>query len=79
MPTLYDILRKDRGARGHTKSVPMLAGTKVSTPANSPNIPKDLLPGLGNFEEIVYVIDVPMATGRASAKVVADPETSNAV
>jgi pyruvate,water dikinase len=47
--------------------------------ANSPNILKDLLPELRNFENTVHVIDVPMATDGASAKVVADPETRNAV
>ena len=47
--------------------------------ANSPNILKDLLPELRNLENIVHVIDVPMATGGALAKVIADPETSNAV
>jgi pyruvate,water dikinase len=47
--------------------------------SHSPNILKDLLPELSNFEDIVHVIDVPMATGGALAKVVADPETRNAV
>jgi len=47
--------------------------------ANSPNILKDLLPELGNFENTVHVIDVPMATKGASAKVIADPETRDAV
>jgi len=47
--------------------------------SRSPNILKDLLPKLGNFEDIVHVIDVPAATGGASAKVVADPQTRNAV
>ena len=47
--------------------------------SRSPNILKDLLPKLSNFEDIVHVIDVPAATGGASAKVVADPQTRNAV
>jgi pyruvate,water dikinase len=47
--------------------------------AGSANILKDLLPELGNFENIVRVIDVPMSTGGALAKVVADAETRNAV
>jgi pyruvate,water dikinase len=47
--------------------------------ANSPNILKDLLPELGNFENTVRVIDVSASTGGALAKVVADPETRNAV
>jgi hypothetical protein len=47
--------------------------------SHSPNILKDLLPELSNFETIVHVIDVPMATSGALAKVVADPETRNAI
>jgi pyruvate,water dikinase len=47
--------------------------------ARSPNILKDLLPELSDFEEIVHVIDVPAAAGGASAKVIADPQTRNAV
>ena len=47
--------------------------------SHSPNILKGLLPELSKLESIVHVIDVPMATGGASAKVVADPETRNAV
>ncbi len=46
---------------------------------NSPNILKDLLPELSNFEEVVHVIDVPVATGGASAKVIADLQTRSAV
>ncbi len=46
---------------------------------NSPNILKDLLPELSNFEEVVHVIDVPVATGDASAKVIADLQTRSAV
>ena len=47
--------------------------------AQSPNILKNLLPELGSFEEVVHVIDVPVATGGASAKVIADPQTRKAV
>jgi len=47
--------------------------------SHAPNILKDLLPELNNLEDIVHVIDVPMATGGALAKVIADPETRNAV
>ena len=47
--------------------------------AQSPNVLRDLLPELSNFEDIVHVIDVPAATGGALAKVIADPETRNAV
>ena len=46
---------------------------------SSPNILKDLLPELSSFEEVVHVIDVPAATGGASAKVIADPQTRSAV
>jgi pyruvate, water dikinase len=45
----------------------------------SPNVLKDLLSELRDFEDIVRVIDVPAATGGASAKVIADPQTHNAV
>jgi pyruvate,water dikinase len=47
--------------------------------SNAPNILKELLPELGNIENIVHVIDVPVATGGASAKVIANPETRDAV
>ena len=47
--------------------------------AKSPNILKKLLPELGDFENTVRVIDVPMSAGGALARVVADPETRNAV
>lgn len=47
--------------------------------SRSPNILKDLLLELSNFEDIVQVIDVLRATGGASAKVIADPQTRNAV
>jgi len=47
--------------------------------SRSPNILKDLLPELSDFEDIVHVIDVPMAADGASAKVIADPQTRNAV
>jgi hypothetical protein len=40
---------------------------------------RDLLPELSDFEDIVHVIDVPVATGGASAKVIADPQTRHAV
>ena len=43
-----------------------------------PNILKDLLPELSNFEDVVHVIDVPAATNGASAKVIADPQTRHA-
>jgi len=47
--------------------------------AGSPNILKNLLPELSSFEDVVHVIDVPAATGGASAKVIADPQTRRAV
>jgi len=47
--------------------------------ANSPNILKDLLPELSNFEEVVQVIDVKAAANGATAKVIADPQTRSAV
>jgi hypothetical protein len=47
--------------------------------SRSPNALQDLLPELGDFEDIVHVIDVPMVTGGALAKVVADSQTRNAV
>ncbi len=47
--------------------------------ARSPNILRGLLPELSNFEDVVHVIDVPVATGGASAKVIADPRSRNAV
>jgi hypothetical protein len=47
--------------------------------ANSPNILKDLLPELRDFEDTVRVIDVSMATGGALARVIANPETRNAI
>ncbi len=46
---------------------------------NSPNILKDLLPELSNFEEVVQVIDVKAAASGATAKVIADPQTRSAV
>ena len=45
----------------------------------SPNVLRTLLPELSDYEEIVHVIDVLSATDGASAKVVADPQTRNAV
>jgi hypothetical protein len=47
--------------------------------SRSPNILKDLLPELSDFEDIVHVINVPVATGGASAKVIADPQTRHAI
>ena len=47
--------------------------------AHSPNTLKDLLPELSNFEEVLHVINVPVATGGASAKVIADPQTRHAI
>jgi hypothetical protein len=47
--------------------------------ARSPNVLRDLSPELGSFEDIVHVIDVPVATGGASAKVIADPKTRQAI
>ena len=47
--------------------------------AQSPNILKDLLPELNSFEEGIHVIDVPAATSGASVRVIADPQTRNAV
>jgi hypothetical protein len=45
----------------------------------SPNILKDLLPELNSFEKVIHVIDVPAATSGASVRVIADPQTRNAV
>jgi pyruvate,water dikinase len=45
----------------------------------SPNMLKELLPELSDFEDIVHVIDVPLATDGSSAKVIADPQTRKAV
>jgi pyruvate,water dikinase len=47
--------------------------------ARSPNILRDLLPELSNFENVVHVIDVPLATGGSSVKVIADPQSRKAV
>jgi len=47
--------------------------------SRSPNILKDLLPELSSFEEVVHVINVPLATGGAPAKVIADPQTRQAI
>jgi pyruvate,water dikinase len=47
--------------------------------SGSPNILEDLLPELSDFKDIVHVISVPSASGGASAKVIADPQTRNAV
>jgi len=47
--------------------------------SQSLNILKDILPELSDFENIVRVIDVPLATDGASAKVIADPQTRNAI
>ncbi len=47
--------------------------------SRSPNMLKNLLPELSDFEDIVHVIDVPLATDGASAKVIADPQTRHAV
>jgi pyruvate,water dikinase len=55
------------------------AGFNTGFFSRAPNILKDLLPELSDFEDIVHVIDVPAATDGASAKVVADPQTRNAV
>jgi len=47
--------------------------------SRSPNMLKELLPELSDFDDIVHVIDVPLATDGASAKVIADPQTRKAV
>jgi len=47
--------------------------------AQSPNILKDSLPELNSFEKVLHVIDVPAVTGGASVRVIADPQTRNAV
>jgi len=39
----------------------------------------DLLPEFGSFEDVVHVIDVPSVARGSHAKVVADPQTRNAV
>jgi hypothetical protein len=45
----------------------------------SPNIITDLLPELKEYEDVIHVIDVPRATGGATAKVVADLQTRDAI
>lgn len=45
----------------------------------SPNVLEDLLPELGDYEDFIHVIDVPLATGGSTAKVIAEPGTRNAV
>ncbi|MDD4874437.1 MAG: PEP/pyruvate-binding domain-containing protein, partial [Dehalococcoidales bacterium] len=45
----------------------------------SNNVLHDLLPELGQFENIVNVIDVPLATNGALVKVIADPHNRNAI
>jgi pyruvate,water dikinase len=47
--------------------------------SQSPNVIKDLIPEVSDFEDIVHVIKVPLATEGALAKVVADLQTRNAV
>jgi pyruvate, water dikinase len=47
--------------------------------AESPNMLKDLLPELKEYEDIIHVIDVPQTTGGATAKVIADLQTRYAV
>ena len=47
--------------------------------SDSPNILKDLLPELSNFEDIIHVIDVPATTAGSSVEVFADMGTRSAV
>jgi hypothetical protein len=47
--------------------------------SRSRNVLKELLPELKEFEEIMHVIDVPLTTDGASAKVIADLQTRNAI
>jgi hypothetical protein len=47
--------------------------------ARLPNILKDLLPELSSFEEVLHVIDVPLVTGGASAKVISEAQTRRAI
>ena len=47
--------------------------------SRSPNVLKSLMPELSDFEDIVHVIDVPLATDGALAKVIASPQTRKAV
>jgi pyruvate,water dikinase len=47
--------------------------------SHSPNILKDLAPDLLDYADIVQVIDLPAATGGATAKVVVDLHTRHAV
>ncbi len=47
--------------------------------SRSPNALEDLLPELGDFNNIVHVIDVPSTKDGALAKVIADPQTREAV
>ncbi|MBM4463509.1 MAG: phosphoenolpyruvate synthase [Chloroflexi bacterium] len=47
--------------------------------SRSPNVLKELLPEMSDFENILHVIDVPLATDGAWAKVIADPHSRNAV
>ncbi|MDD5500797.1 MAG: PEP/pyruvate-binding domain-containing protein [Candidatus Omnitrophica bacterium] len=47
--------------------------------SQSPNVLKSLMPELSDFEDIVHLIDVPLATDGALAKVIASPQTRKAV
>ncbi|MBN1160691.1 MAG: PEP/pyruvate-binding domain-containing protein [Dehalococcoidales bacterium] len=47
--------------------------------SHSPNVLGNLLPEFKDYEDIILVIDLPMATDGASAKVIADPKTRHAV
>jgi pyruvate,water dikinase len=47
--------------------------------SKSPNVLKSLMTELSDFEDIVHVIDVPLTTDGALAKVIASPQTRKAV
>jgi len=47
--------------------------------SRSPNVLKSLMPELSDFRDIVHVIDVPLATDGALAKVIASPQTHKAI
>jgi pyruvate,water dikinase len=47
--------------------------------SRSPNVLRTLLPDMADFEDLVHVIDVSQVAAGALAKVIADPQTRNAV
>jgi len=45
----------------------------------TPNVLKEMFPDLKKYQDIVHLINVPLATGNETAKVVADLDTRHAV